>query len=297
MEYTYSIIIPHKNCFTLLQRLLESIPKRNDLEVIVVDDNSDFTNIDLQTIIKNYPFVKFVNTSEGKGAGYARNIGLSIANGKWILFADSDDTFVTENLNHVMDEYKNINCDIIFFDANCIDEETAQTLPNLNKQYKKFLYSYKNKEEKCKFNIRVPWGKFIRKELINKYQIRFEETPVANDIIFSTKVGIYAKEVIINNYPIYNWMVQKKSITTNKSSAALMIHFMAGVRRNQILEQNKIYKYRSNLFCSIATLHIKMEKSWSEAIKLVLKFTPNRFIIKDFFTAIYFYFKELIYRL
>ena len=42
----YSIIIPHYNSPDLLLRLLKTIPVREDLEVIVVDDNStNFSNI------------------------------------------------------------------------------------------------------------------------------------------------------------------------------------------------------------------------------------------------------------
>jgi len=37
----YSIIIPHKNIPELLIRCIESIPSKNDIEIIVVDDNSD----------------------------------------------------------------------------------------------------------------------------------------------------------------------------------------------------------------------------------------------------------------
>ena len=37
----YSIIIPHKNSPLLLERCLESIPIRDDLQIIIVDDNSD----------------------------------------------------------------------------------------------------------------------------------------------------------------------------------------------------------------------------------------------------------------
>ena len=42
----YSVIIPHKNTPELLQRCLASIPKRVDIQVIVVDDNSDLDKVD-----------------------------------------------------------------------------------------------------------------------------------------------------------------------------------------------------------------------------------------------------------
>lgn len=44
----YSIIIPHKITPNLLQRLLDSIPQRDDLAVIVVNDNSSPSTVDFR---------------------------------------------------------------------------------------------------------------------------------------------------------------------------------------------------------------------------------------------------------
>jgi glycosyltransferase involved in cell wall biosynthesis len=41
MNYNISIIVPHKNKLKLLERCLNSIPERDDIEVIIVDDNSE----------------------------------------------------------------------------------------------------------------------------------------------------------------------------------------------------------------------------------------------------------------
>lgn len=48
-NYRYTIIIPHKNIPMLLQRMLDSIPQREDLQVIIVDDNSDPQAVDFRT--------------------------------------------------------------------------------------------------------------------------------------------------------------------------------------------------------------------------------------------------------
>ena len=45
-EINFSIIIPHKNSADLLQYCLDSIPNRDDVQVIVVDDNSDADKVD-----------------------------------------------------------------------------------------------------------------------------------------------------------------------------------------------------------------------------------------------------------
>ena len=93
-EVLFTIIIPHKNIPRLLERLIKSIPMRDDLEIIVVDDYSDSNFVDFV----NFPgkdrknFLLLLNEGE-KGAGHARNFALPYAKGKWVLFADSDDYY------------------------------------------------------------------------------------------------------------------------------------------------------------------------------------------------------------
>ena len=94
----FSFIIPHKNVPELLKKLLDSIPVRDDTEVIVVDDHSDPSIVDFV----NFPGLKRRNTKcifldESRGAGYARNVGIDNASGKWLLFADSDDSYTEEH--------------------------------------------------------------------------------------------------------------------------------------------------------------------------------------------------------
>lgn len=83
MEPHYSIIIPHKDIPKLLQRCLDSIPQRDDLEIIIVDDNSDPDIVDFD----KFPGKDRLNTiivfdKTGKGAGRARNVGIKNAKGK-----------------------------------------------------------------------------------------------------------------------------------------------------------------------------------------------------------------------
>ena len=70
----YSIIIPHKNSPELLDRCLKSIPERNDIEIIVVDDCSD-ENCRPQIDRKGVEII-YVTKEETKGAGRARNLAI-----------------------------------------------------------------------------------------------------------------------------------------------------------------------------------------------------------------------------
>ena len=77
----YSIIIPHKDIPELLQRCLNSIPQREDIEVIIIDDGSKAVPV------LTREDAELVALLENGGAGHARNIGLQHAKGKWVHFS------------------------------------------------------------------------------------------------------------------------------------------------------------------------------------------------------------------
>ena len=73
MQPLFSVIIPHYDIPDLLMRCLESIPVSKEIQVIVVDDNSP----DADTYLERYPelsrpYLEFVRTTKGGGAGYPR---------------------------------------------------------------------------------------------------------------------------------------------------------------------------------------------------------------------------------
>lgn len=104
-SYHYSIIIPHKNTPRLLERCLCSIPTWDEIQIIIIDDNSNSESVDFSHFPGNgRKNTEILFTKEGKGAGYARNIGLSHARGKWIIFADADD-FFTADCFTILNEY------------------------------------------------------------------------------------------------------------------------------------------------------------------------------------------------
>ena len=212
----YSIIIPHHNTPDLLQRLLHSIPQRDDLEVIIVDDNSDDKIVDFE----NFPGVDRPNTKvifdkKGGGGGYARNIGLSYAKGKWIIFADADD-FFNYCFNSVLDDYVDSAADVIFCKNNSLNEcfyTTSYRTINLNN----FIDSFISGGKQDDINLRYVWGepvcKIVRRNIIEDNNIRFEETAIHNDTRYSYLVGYYAKTICVDVRAIYCVMNRVGSVS------------------------------------------------------------------------------------
>lgn len=91
----YSVIISHKDIPELLQRCLNSIPQREDIEVIIIDDGSKAVPV------LTREDAELVALSENGGAGHARNIGLQHAKGNWVLFIDADDFFLPDAFRYL----------------------------------------------------------------------------------------------------------------------------------------------------------------------------------------------------
>jgi glycosyltransferase involved in cell wall biosynthesis len=218
-KINYSVIIPHKNIPELLQRCLASIPRRKDVQIIVVDDNSDPDKVDFEHFPGlNDPFVEVVFTKEGKGAGYARNVGLKKAIGKWLLFADADD-FYNYCINDILDEYVNSDADIIYFKHNSLDSSmytTARRHISFNVFIDYWLYSASKADNLLRYQNVTVWTKIFRKDIISKNCIFFDEVSMANDVSFVYLAGFYANTIYADPRALYCNTARKGSIRLSK---------------------------------------------------------------------------------
>jgi len=205
MEPKYSIIIPHYNIPDLLMRCLKSIPVMEEIEVIVVDDNSP----DAATYIEKYPelsrpHLAFIRTTKGGEAGYARNVGMEHARGNWLLFADADDLFV-DNMYDIISQWFDSDADVVFFKNRIVSSD-----------YLNHVFSgmnvYNDCIDKCitlgderfvRLMFDVPWGKLIKSNFVENRGFRFDEVTYGNDAFFSFCTGYYARKVDATDTILY----------------------------------------------------------------------------------------------
>jgi len=233
----YTFIIPHKNLPDLLQRCVNSIPRREDVQIIVADDDSDPKIVDWDTFrFEDGRGIELYLTKGCKSAGAVRNEGLKHARGKWVLFADCDD-YYNPGLLDVLDQYRNSDCDALFFDVDCKDGTTGEP-SDFFQEYQQQVEAYANDRsmlEKIRY-VMTPWPKMVKRSLIDLYEIQFEDVILGNDIWYSYQVGYLSKKVDVIPHRLYVYTLNAGSITHHRSVAKDVTQIETFVKRDEFFE-------------------------------------------------------------
>lgn len=188
--YNYSIIIPHYNVPQLLQRCLDSIPDRPDVEVIVVDDCSDPQRVNKAAfpgLARPNTAVIFSDGTKGKGPGFARNEGLKHATGKWIIFADADD-YMLPSLSQLMNTYVDAPEDVLYF--RCAKEEAdGSFIDSYDYMDNAIDLALVGNEDELLYYTPCPWAKFIKRSYIEFHHITFQQITGGDDYLFSIDIA------------------------------------------------------------------------------------------------------------
>lgn len=217
----FTFIIPHKNLAPgLLRRCLDSIPHREDVEIIVVDDNSRNDIADDE----NFPGLNDSNTEvifdkSGKGPGHARNIALQNAKGEWIFFADADDYFLTTHLEQLMKYCQSAHEDIICFANEKVDVAG-------NKYFESFGYDVTDTfsivpvvdKEVFLPDCHQCWKRVVRHSFIKEHHLRFKEINYCEDLKFVISALVKAKDMSFCTLPIYRYEKRSDSVTVKCAS-------------------------------------------------------------------------------
>lgn len=213
----FSIIIPHYNIPDLLMRCLASIPVRADIQVIVIDDCSPGAEKYLDTYSElRRPYLEYYGTPQGGSAGRARNIGLEHAKGNWLIFMDADDLFV-ENMEEILLESMNRSEDILFYNYKNVYSEDLNKEAHRN-YFKHYFSTKKNREDLFRYNLDPLWGKIIKRDMVKKWGITFDECRYGNDLAFSFKCGVYAKNISIIDKPFFVITEREGSLSSSDFS-------------------------------------------------------------------------------
>lgn len=201
----YSVIIPVYNAEKTLNRCVDSIlnQKFKDYEIILVNDGSADKSLELcRAYSDKYSNIVTVDKING-GASSARNAGLEIAQGEYILFVDSDD-YVQQNYFDEFEKFDLKNGLLVYtnkWKRNGTDELIQRQISNdMNDKslFEQVRYLIDSR------TVNGPYPKKFSRKLIEQNHIRFDvRMPVAEDFIFCLSYLFLCDEVKIFNTSVY----------------------------------------------------------------------------------------------
>ena len=216
-----SVIIPVYNVEKYIDKSMDSVLNQTykNLEIILVDDGSkDSSGKICDEYAKKDERIKVIHQENG-GLSAARNAGLDIATGKYVMFLDSDDFFENNSCEVLYNEIESKDADYVvgnYIHVTYEGEKWEKPLFDTN-IYDNFKLSINDYEKSFFVMNSVVWNKIFKREFIEKLNLRFIPRAIAEDAIFSTYVYVHTDKGYFINDVVYNYRQNQEnvSISTN----------------------------------------------------------------------------------
>lgn len=220
MRAKISVVLPTYNVEKYLRKSVESIINQTlkDLEIIIVNDGSTDLSGDIANqLAKEDDRIILINQLN-QGLSAARNAGLKIATGEYIVFIDTDD-WIEDNALEKMYEYaKKNDCDVVQCNFRMVGIDNIKNVYNQIPYYKVFS------EDEIKIYLKeqliegklstYAWDKIYKLSFLKKNNLYFESIKRFEDWYFVIKLiskvsRFMAVDEIFYNYRVIDGRYQK----------------------------------------------------------------------------------------
>ena len=214
-----SVIIPVYNTEKYLKRCLDSIIRQNfqDIEIIIVNDSSTDNSLEIiKEYLKQDDRIILINKEKNEGLSAARNSGIKIAKGEYILHIDSDD-WIEQNYFKDMYEFAEKN------KADIVISDFYKDFNNGNIEYIQDQIGFKSselfKEETIKKiflleGYNAVWNKLIKIKLYRENKIKHPAgIALGEDLAVIPKLIYYSQKIVKLNKSYYHYIQNPLSIT------------------------------------------------------------------------------------
>lgn len=217
-----SVIIPIYKVEKYLRQCIDSVVMQtyNNLEIILVDDGSPDScpQICDEYAAKDDRILVIHKTNAGLSD--ARNKGLDIATGKYIVFVDSDDFISLDMIEKLHSSIVNNKADLAICDIKIVDEEGKETLedivPLTNTIWTRadfwHNFYYNNHCIQCV----VAWNKMYKKSII--HNVRYDLGKIHEDEFIIDKIISQCNKISVMEMKLYSYRKRDDSITGEKYS-------------------------------------------------------------------------------
>lgn len=217
-----SVIIPYYNEDPeILKACINSILSQSfqDFEIIIVDDGSILENRKSISVLESLDSRIAVISQANSGVSVARNNGVNISKGRYLVFVDADDMTLPFYLEEALNVAKTTGADIVYGlarrtrDASTLDEKKEKPPIRCvdNEWLKQYMVGavYGNDDI---YLGRGPWARLIKAEIAKKVAFP-ANVPIGEDVLWNLEIAKQTEKMYLVDQIWYHYMVRDNSIT------------------------------------------------------------------------------------
>ena len=223
-----SIVVPIYNVERYVAECFDSIVSQTfrDFEVVAVDDCSSDKSM---TIAEQYASklpMRIVHHEQNRGLSAARNTGLNVAQGEYVLFVDSDDVLSSDCLQTLHSEAILTNADVVVGNLDTIGEQKFSFVPHLHCTEPLVLTNNTDVLRNYMWGdcYIMAWNKLLKRSFLLQNKIAFDEGLLHEDNTWSLRVAEHAQSMTLLPNVTYHYRLRQGSLQTD---ADFQRHFEA----------------------------------------------------------------------
>lgn len=264
-----SVIIPVYNSENYIRDCIVSVLGQSygNLEIIIVDDGSTDNSCAIaEDLLKGFGANYKIVHQENQGVAAARNHGIELAAGSWVIAIDSDDCIDRDTFKIIMEHIG--ESDVAVFDFKINSTEEAVTVSNdsiVVLSGKDAIEGFYNR----KYKFIAP-ASLIRKSFLLESKIQYDETcKFAEDDLYVWKLLCKANQVLYVKRPLYNYVFHNDSTMTTPNidkfmsakdaSITVSREFVERSENAKSIKDQFLYRHYLGILHAVAKVHSQNE--------------------------------------
>ena len=247
-----SIIIPIYNSEEFLEECLNSLLMQTfkNFEIICINDGSTDNTLEILKKFEKLDDRIHVLTQNNFGPAIARNIGMNISKGEYLIFLDSDDIFEKTMIEELYARIYAYKSEIVICNSKNFITVNGNKEFNENRNYIISNDMIKNKTfssfdiKKDFFNLFIwwPWDKIFKKDFITNLGLKYQNLRTSEDLFFIAAAVIKANKISFINKIFINHRMGVKSSVSNSRNIFWNDFYYALKRLKNFMKEKGLYK-------------------------------------------------------
>lgn len=274
MKKKVSIVVPLYKSEKYLNALVDSILNQSytNIELILVDDESpDKCGMICDQYAKKDTRVKVIHKKNG-GCCDARNKGLELVTGDYLMFADGDDWMELDCVEYLVDLMETNNCQMSMTDS---VYTTFDTQPNKTDN----IRVWTPEQATCGIlylDIPVgPWNKLYTTSIVRNHKLCFDIPWFGEGLYFSVMNAQYSRKIAVGHKRVYNYRLDNPNSGTTLKEVKHALNARHNIRLiadNLVVRTPKTVKaanWHKLINCKMIIFYVLCSKNSNEYSNLV----------------------------